>query len=380
MQFLRMLRAQWDFVVGRFAASRIESPDELAAAERVLRAVRGDELHRIVDGDPWASPAFAGVRIPYRAYGVRDGRTGEMVGVLQASDASALMSLPGTVHAYALDRIDPALLDRTMVGVFFAILPAYRKTAAGVALLAETCRAESVRGSRMAVFVAEPPLLARYLQMGARPLAPMRASAYGGYRIPLYALTGDRRHLEAVGSPLRYGLKDIPADDAPEFLAWHARFVAEHGEIGTGVLTYSDLAGDEHPCHHALTRDLGDAQIARLLEGSLLLQSAAGDRILAAGDGGRVLAVVESGAVQVEIQGNPVALLGAGEPLGEIAFATGAPRTADLIAVSDETRILQFSPAAIARLPPDAAMILWRNVAWCLAQRLAQTTSRLRVG
>jgi CRP-like cAMP-binding protein len=81
--------------------------------------------------------------------------------------------------------------------------------------------------------------------------------------------------------------------------------------------------------------------------------------------------------VHVVIKDRVVAALGRGEPFGEIAFATGQPRTADLVAASPGTELLQLSPGALKSLSPGARATLWKNLAWCLGKRLTDTTAML---
>ncbi|MFO1328398.1 MAG: cyclic nucleotide-binding domain-containing protein [Rubrivivax sp.] len=375
-QTLQTLQAKWNVMTGRFVAAPIMGGTDLADATAVLRAVRDDELHRVVDGDPWASPAFGGTKPPTQVWGVRDRRSGRMLGVLQHTAATHLTGIPDTVSAYALDRLSPAVLGRTIVVTFFALLPEARKGAAGLVLLAETCRAAMQSGATAASFIAEPALLQRYLRLGARPLAPMRSSAYGGYRIPLVVLIADRAHLEAVNSPLRLLVKPGDYDAEEPSLQWLREFERTHGRIDTGVAAYDpDDDDDEHPVHALLSRGMSDAEVQMLMAGSLTLSSAVGDRILARGDGGGLLGVVAAGLVHVVIDGRIVGAIGPGEPFGEIAFATGGPRSADLVAAAPGTQLLQFSPSALSSLPPPAALMLWRNLARCLARRLVERTT-----
>lgn len=375
-QTLQALQAHWDLVTGRYAVVPVDDGPDRADATALLKATRDDDLHSALVDDPWASAVFGGTTPPTHALGVRDRRSGRMVGALQFTAATPLMAVPDTVAAYALDRVDPALAARTMVVTRFALLPEAHRSPAGLALLAEACRVGITLGFSAAAFVAEPALLSRFLHLGARPLAPMRASPYGGYGIPLLVLMADRAYLEAVNSPLRLLVKpgDFGADDPG--LAWRRDFERRYGRIETGVSAYDPQRDDEaDPVHAMLSRGMSDAEVGALLAGSLTLSAAVGDHIVARGDSGSLLGVVAAGVLHVVIGGHVVAALGRGEPFGEIAFATGEPRSADLVAASPDTRLLQFSPTALAGLPTHAALCLWRNLAWCLARRVVERTS-----
>ncbi len=167
----------------------------------------------------------------------------------------------------------------------------------------------------------------------------------------------------------RFGPDDVS-------LAWKKEFEATHGRIAVGVREYDPGEdNEEQPAHALLTRGMDPDHVKAMLKGSLTLRSAPGDRVLARGDGGVVVGVVAKGVVHVVVNDRVIAALGRGEPFGEMAFATGQPRTADLVAASPGTELLQFSPSALAHLPMAAQAALWKNLSWCLARRLATTTT-----
>lgn len=376
MSVLQQLRAAWGLISGRWHVFELERGPDWDEATQLLASVRAEELRRAVDGDPWASPAFAGQTLPFHAFAVRQGRDGPVVGVIQCTEVRHLLGIAPTVQAYALERIGPDLAPHSLAVLYFALSPDVRKSTAGLALLAGLGRFVLAQGFSAAVFVAEPAQLPRYLQLGARALAPMRASAYGGFRIPLVLLMADRARLDAVNSPLRwlYETEDIAGRE--EGLAWLRQFEQTYGHIDTGVAAYhAERDQGEQPAHALLSRGMNEAEVQALVKGSLVLEAHEGDRILARGGGGAALGVVLAGVVQVMIGERVIAALGPGEPFGEIAFVTGEPRSADLMAASPGTRLLQFSPTALATLPPAAALTLWRNLAWCLAHRLVERTS-----
>jgi CRP-like cAMP-binding protein len=96
-----------------------------------------------------------------------------------------------------------------------------------------------------------------------------------------------------------------------------------------------------------------------------------GRRVLSLGDGGRSIGFVVRGAVQAEIGGRVVSMLGEGEMFGEIALVLETPRTATIVAVGRDTRVLMLSQTCLDRIshPVDQVQV-WRNLASALATRV----------
>jgi len=123
--------------------------------------------------------------------------------------------------------------------------------------------------------------------------------------------------------------------------------------------------------------DLPPAERAALASEFAMLQLVRGEVLVRQGDQADALYIVESGRFEVTVAGRdaPLAELGAGAPIGEIAFFAGGTRTATVSAARDSvvmklTRI-QFDDLC-ARYPT-----IWPRLAATLARRLAdQTTGR----
>lgn len=98
-----------------------------------------------------------------------------------------------------------------------------------------------------------------------------------------------------------------------------------------------------------------------------------GEPLIRANDLGQELYVIQTGLVEVRApQGNTIALLGPGRIVGEVAFITGARRTADVIALSP-TQVVILGRSAMEQLmqhhPQVAAKVLL-NLSRLVAERL----------
>jgi len=100
-----------------------------------------------------------------------------------------------------------------------------------------------------------------------------------------------------------------------------------------------------------------------------------GETLIAAASSADEMYLVHTGRFRVERDGTDLAEIGAGSVIGEIAFFTGQPRTADVIAARDSV-VLTITRAdydALCRENPDLA----RSIAAELAGRLAATSARV---
>ena len=129
------------------------------------------------------------------------------------------------------------------------------------------------------------------------------------------------------------------------------------------------------------------APAARQLAAQLVPQAVpARGMVFNAGDTDRDLLVVQSGHITLATQWPPdkglrLATVGRGMAFGEMAFLSGAARTASAGAERGPAQLLRLSRAqfdAWAQQHPEAALMLINNLAQIGARRLAATTRQLR--
>jgi hypothetical protein len=223
----------------------------------------------------------------------------------------------------------------------------------------------------------EPGLYAHYLRLGFRPIGAVHQSSLGGFRIPMALVHHDRDHISRLRTPLA---KELAAyDPVPTAgVEWYRTLEAREGRIDPGVAFYesdTDESDDEPEVHAWLTEGLSSKGRTELLRNAVRVDCADGDVVIAAGDGGRFLGFVLDGVVEVKAEERVVRLLGAGELFGEIALVLDTPRTVDIVAAGDDTRVLLLSQTALSRLSSSADQVqVWRNLAKVLARRLPYTT------
>jgi hypothetical protein len=370
MSWLGTIVKHLDYLRGRYAAFPVRDDAARAGVMHVLDEVRRKELKRVRGRSALESAAFVDADVQYDLYAVTDTKKDQIVGCVRLTTADQLLGIPDSRAEYHLDKFPPALLKRTQVFTRLAILPPYRKTAASLALLRRLYDDALASGVLACLQSCEPGLYPGYLRLGFRPLGGVHQGAWGGFRIPMVAIVHDMEHARRVRSPLLAQFARITPPVPQDAMEWYRALEAREGPIDPGVAFFADDAEQEE-VHAQLTRGLTRAGRAALLRNAIEVRCAHRDLVLSAGDGGRSMGFVQQGVVQVENGDSVLAVLGQGELFGEMAVILDAPRTANVVAVGDDTRVLMLSQHCLERLqnPADVAQI-WRNLARVLATRL----------
>jgi hypothetical protein len=369
MSWLTTIVKHLDYLRGRYEAFPVRDEATRAGALHVLDEVRRKELKRVHGRSALESAAFVDADVSYELYAVKDKQKDQVVGCVRVTKADQIVAIPESREEYHLDKFPLALLARTRVFTRLAVLQAYRKTAASLVLL-QRLYDDALAGDTLASLLScEPGLYAGYLRLGFRPLGGVHQSASGGFRIPMVAILHDGEHLRRIRSPMVRQLTRVDGPLPQEAVQWYRMLEAREGPIDPGVAFYDDDSA--HDVHAMLTRGLSKAGRAQLLRNSMEVKCYPGDVVLSVGDGGRCMGFVKRGALQVEVGGRVVAMLGEGELFGEIAVAQDSSRTANVVAVGNDTRVLMLSQTCLDRLKNPADTIqVWRNLARVLAMRV----------
>ncbi|MGD9829290.1 MAG: patatin-like phospholipase family protein [Hyphomicrobiaceae bacterium] len=125
-------------------------------------------------------------------------------------------------------------------------------------------------------------------------------------------------------------------------------------------------------------RELSDHEIEELGSRLETLTVPRGVDLVKEGEAADALFIVVSGRFEVVVSGRrtPVAKIGAGSPIGEIAFFAGGRRTATVVAIRDSL-VLKLDRHEFERLC-ERLPALWRSVMATLGERLAATTAGVR--
>jgi NTE family protein len=123
---------------------------------------------------------------------------------------------------------------------------------------------------------------------------------------------------------------------------------------------------------------LADAELASMAAHFETRSVRRGDVLIRQGDAADALYITVSGRFAVTVNGRatPVTEIGAGQPVGEIAFLAGGPRTASVTALRDGL-VLRLTRTNFEHLT-NAQPSIWRALTLALASRLVAATAAVR--
>ena len=272
-----------------------------------------------------------------------------------------------------LDDIPTELMA---IGERSSVLPGYRGTGVIDELMMHTVSFIEEYDPRLMFGCCEPHLLSMYLKMGQRPYAAHNInSPSAGYLVPLVAFIPDVEALRGVG----------PTTPPGEFPACIQRALAHGGAVRSEVLsTPSDHWADIRETLHALDAQrpsafdgFTDDEAERCIARSNIIECAAGDRVLKRGGTARNIFVVLDGTLEVRDGDRIVNVLSAGDAFGEIAFLLERPRSFDVDAATDGTRVLSLSDGALRKMIGEDATVaakLLFNLSKMLCVRLVRAS------
>ena len=229
----------------------------------------------------------------------------------------------------------------------------------------------------------EPHLLSLYLGNGQRTYSMRNInSPESGYLIPLVIVAEDVAYFRKIGAPQADSIKDFGEDARiPECVD---RLITGSGSVLSQRLEApSSYWGEVQDALRDLAESqlfpldgLSEKELIRSLGKSSIIECRAGDRVLKKGGVARNMFIVLDGTLEVKDGDTLVRVLGAGDIIGEMAFLLERPRTMDVYAATDDTRILSLSENTIRNMiasDPEFAAQLLLNISKILCMRLLKS-------
>lgn len=311
---------------------------------------------------------------------------GELVACARLNQVSDL-DVNDDLHAlYRLDAWAGFAPETLSLSSRLMVAQPWRGSAVLGGLLLELYRYSRGQGVRFNFLNCAPSLLDLYEQMGYRRYADGFIDPDVGYRIPMVFMAEDADYMKQVHSPFYRLARKLPASSADSL--WFEQRFPEHAIHINRRLVDSEQFWDmlEHNLHAdpksriSLLAGLGDAEAQQFLNTGTVMLCKAGDTIIRPGDVGDEMFVVLDGAVEVwggdEAHPVSLAMLGAGQVFGEIAFVSRVPRTARVVAVNDVKLLVltqNFLRKAMKTMPQIVAPVLL-NLSVVLCDRLKAST------
>ncbi len=297
------------------------------------------------------------------------------------------------LEAYHLEAFN-AILGEDQICIVERMMVAkqHRGTSVALRLYKEVMHFVLAHNIELVLLDCEPHHLNSYLKLGFRPFTYPYTYPYIGLVIPMALITGDYEHLKRVASPFAMLLSSEDLDHCQ-----HVEQLQQVIQDGDAVLTrHNDSNGSFLECIYALRKgvkgaafdtrptvfdSLTDEEINRLVDKSNMITCQKGDHIIEKDNSARTLFILLSGVAQVQRDGVDVAVLTPGEVFGEIAFFLDVPRSASIIAASEELKILSLDDHSLSRLlkqDGELANKVLMNICQGLCHRIVATTDDFR--
>ena len=263
---------------------------------------------------------------------------------------------PHDREVYGIERFASLVAhSQTCLVSRLLVIPELRSTAAPFLLMRAATELARDEGVLLGFSYCEPHLVNLYLSVGWRPYKELVNHEEAGLLAPLVFVTCDPEYLGRVGSPLRAVFDGRPAQ--PELARGIAQIIDDQAAIHSPITTqtpenwseaYDFLSTRGAP--GAIFADMTEDETSRMLQSSLVIDCRRGDHLISQGKTTRTLFVILEGSFEVRDRDQLLAVRGPGEVLGEVALLLSRPRMGNVIASSDEARVLALSEGTIRKL------------------------------
>lgn len=203
----------------------------------------------------------------------------------------------------------------------------------------------------------EPHHLNSYLKLGFRPFTNTYSYPGIGLVIPMVLITGDYEHLIRSGSPFAIltNEEDLNhcryVNELKGIIDSYSSIVSQATEDKAGFLTkihstFNQLSNKNPKIFDSLSEE----EIERVIEKSHIIECTKNTRIIEKDNAATTMFILLTGFVHVLRDGQLQAIISPGDIIGEIAYFLHTPRTATIIAATDDVKLLSLDDASMSRL------------------------------
>src|ERR1700722_18996754 len=279
------------------------------------------------------------------------------------------------VKEYRIGSVPTELRGRSLLSFQSAALPDQRGTEV-MSRLFQGCWEYGIAGGYLlTVSACKPYLFPYFMSMGFRPYERAYVSSEGGYRIPIVLLHYDQEYLRACRSPFASVLPvthEVPGASAAK--AWFDQSCPAPKSLNVRIITRPEQIDFDLN----FFRGLSEATIHSIFRYAVAIPCEPGDQINREKAPEHVIGFVLHGSVDVVKGERKIGTLKSGAIFGEVSFLLQVPRTASLLAATEDTRIAFISVRSLDAIKdPAEASVFWRNLSGHLAAKLQQSTELL---
>ncbi len=238
---------------------------------------------------------------------------------------------------------------------------------------------------QLAFCASKPHLLNLYLRLGFRTYTQNYNADGSGFHVPLIFVCEDIPYLRQVGSPLLAFEQghtfdsDVPEKVAPLIAQGKSGLeTANEEKIGEWVQAYN-LLSQTGTTQIGIFQDMSEADVAKILASSHIIECKKGDQIIVSGRSLRSVFVILSGSVEIRNGDQVVGVRTEGDVVGEIGFLLKQRRIADVVAATDNVRVLSLREKTVHQLQktePALAAQLMHNLARIVALKMVSLYQR----
>jgi predicted GNAT family N-acyltransferase len=230
------------------------------------------------------------------------------------------------------------------------------------------------------VLNCQPQHINTYMKLGFRPFTKPYSYPGIGLVIPMALVVGDYEHLNLIDSPFALLTR-------PEALSYchHVDQLKEIVEQKSNLISYtesnkthflnqlyadSSLLLDKKP---KIFDDLSMDELSRVIKKSHIINCSLGDYIIDKDNIGKTIFVILSGVVEIRQEGHLQSIVSPGEVIGEITFFLGVRSSVDIVAATDDVRILSLDDASMSYLlkfDSTLANKIYKNICRGLCSRI----------
>ncbi len=310
----------------------------------------------------------------------------KLVGALRISWGGDGSLAPKFYKYFDLSRFSSVVPDSQII-VFdrFVVSPQYRGTQVPFQLLAATSIFSLEHDVQLAFCSCNPHLLNLYLGLGFRTYTSNYDSGGAGILVPLIFVCEDLGYLRKIGSPLiafEQGYtfdSDVPHQVTPLIEKGKSGLESAKEEKITEWVQAYNLLSQTGTTKIAMFQDMSEADVTKILASSHIVECKTGDHLIVSGRGYHSMFIILSGSVEVRSGDQITGIRTEGDVVGEIGFLLKKRRIADVVAATDNVRVLSLREKTVRKLhetEPALAAQLMHNLARIVSLKMVSLYQR----